>query len=78
MFPRRQPAVTLLCVAFPVNFRVDSFLLAKVSQKCSQLIHMHPAGGLASGLEIRNRSPTRQEKNDFYFNFIFRRDQKFS
>jgi hypothetical protein len=39
---------------------------------------MHPAGGLASGLEIRNRSPTRQEKNDFYFNFIFRRDQKFS
>jgi hypothetical protein len=39
---------------------------------------MHPTGGLASGLEIRNRSPTRQEKNDFSFNFIFRRDQKFS
>jgi hypothetical protein len=47
-----------------------SFLALKVSQKCSQLIHMRSCFFLASGLETRNRFQNRQEKNEkkeFYF-----------
>ena len=44
------------------------FILAdKVSQKCSQLIHMRFVPVLASGLETRNRFQNRQEKNKLYF-----------
>src|SRR6058998_2953559 len=44
------------------------FILAdKVSQKCSQLIHMRFVPVLASGLETRNRFQNRQEKNSIYF-----------
>jgi hypothetical protein len=55
-----------------------SFLLLKVSQKCSQLIHMHSCFCLASGLETRNRFQNRQEKNEQKMNFIFHHEQKFS
>jgi hypothetical protein len=41
-----------------------SFSLVKVSQKCSQLIHMRSCFFLASGLETRNRFQNRQEKNE--------------
>ena len=44
-----------------------SFSLREVSQICSQLIHTPFWAALASGLEIRNRSGKRQEKNAFYF-----------
>jgi hypothetical protein len=49
------------------NFGGCSCLPIKVSQKCSQLIHIRFVPVLASGLETRNRSQNRQEKNEFYF-----------
>lgn len=49
------------------DFRCCSFSLPKVSQKCSQLIHMRFVPVLASGLETRNPFQNRQEKNEFYF-----------
>jgi hypothetical protein len=49
------------------DFRCCSFSLLKVSQKCSQLIHMRFVPVLASGLETRNPFQNRQEKNEFYF-----------
>src|SRR6266496_3850131 len=52
--------------------------LLKVSQKCSQLIHMRSCFCLASGLETRNRFQNRQEKNELYLKFYFHRGQKFS
>jgi hypothetical protein len=50
------------------------FSPVKISQKCSQLIHMRFAPAFASGLETRNRLQNRQEKNEFYF---FGRQKKF-
>src|SRR5207249_1623845 len=44
-----------------------SFSLLKVSQKCSQLIHMRFVAAFASGLETRNPFRNRQEKNEFNF-----------
>jgi hypothetical protein len=63
-------------VQAPSVFR--SFSLLKVSQICSQLIHMRSCFCLASGLETRNRFQNRQEKNELYLKFYFHRGQKFS
>ena len=49
------------------SFRRCSFSLPQVSQTCSQLIHTPFMAALASGLEIRNRSRKRQEKNELNF-----------
>src|SRR6266581_1519429 len=49
------------------NFRCCSFSLVKISQKCSQLIHMRFVPAFASGLETRNPFRNRQEKNEFNF-----------
>src|SRR4029077_13503937 len=57
-------------IVVPGSFSSCSFSLVKVSQKCSQLIHMRSCFCLASGLETRNRFQNRQEKNEkkeFYF-----------
>jgi hypothetical protein len=54
-------------IVVPAICSSRSFSLLKVSQKCSQLIHMRSCFCLASGLETRNRSRNRQEKNEFYF-----------
>jgi hypothetical protein len=51
-----------------------SFLLIRVSQTCSQLIHMRFILVLARGLESRNSRQNRQEKKS---NFIFHRAQNF-
>jgi hypothetical protein len=63
----RQPAAHVRSVVFLGNFWCCSFSLLKVSQKCSQLIHMRFFPVLASGLEIRNQFQNRQEKNEFNF-----------
>jgi hypothetical protein len=62
-----QPAAHVRSVVFWGNFWCCSFSLLKVSQKCSQLIHMRFFPVLASGLETRNQFQNRQEKNEFYF-----------
>jgi hypothetical protein len=49
------------------SFRPRTFLLPEISQTCSQLIHTGFVVVLASGLETRNQSRKRQEKNEFYF-----------
>jgi hypothetical protein len=62
-----QPAAHGHLVVLSMNFWCCSFSPMKVSQKCSQLIHIRFVPVLASGLETRNRSQNRQEKNEFYF-----------
>jgi hypothetical protein len=62
-----QPAAHAYLVVPWGNFWCCSCLPIKVSQKCSQLIHMRFVPVLASGLETRNRFRNRQEKNEFYF-----------
>jgi hypothetical protein len=62
-----QPAAPAQSIVLPGNFWCCSFSLLKVSQKCSQLIHMRFVPVLASGLETRNPLENRQEKNEFYF-----------
>jgi hypothetical protein len=62
-----QPAPHAHLLVLSMNFWCCSFLPMKVSQKCSQLIHIRFVPVLASGLETRNRSQNRQEKNEFYF-----------
>ena len=62
-----QPAAHAHLVVLSGNYWCCSFSPIKVSQKCSQLIHMRFVPVLASGLEIRNRFQNRQEKNKFYF-----------
>jgi hypothetical protein len=62
-----QPAAHAHLVVLSVNFWCCSLSPIKVSQKCSQLIHIRFVPVLASGLETRNRSQNRQEKNEFYF-----------
>jgi hypothetical protein len=62
-----QPAAHAHLVVLSMNFWCCSFSSMKVSQKCSQLIHIRFVPVLASGLETRNRSQNRQEKNEFYF-----------
>jgi hypothetical protein len=54
-------------IVVPGSSSSRSFSQLKVSQKCSQLIHMRTCFCLASGLETRNRFQNRQEKNEFYF-----------
>jgi hypothetical protein len=49
-----QPAAHARSVVLSGNFWCCSFSLLKVSQKCSQLIHMRFVPVLASGLETRN------------------------
>jgi hypothetical protein len=67
MPPWLQPAARAQSIVCSGNLRCCSFSLLKVSQKCSQLIHMRFASVLASGLETRNPFQNRQEKNEFYF-----------
>ena len=67
MPPWLQPAARAQSVVCSGNLRCCSFSLLKVSQKCSQLIHMRFVPVLASGLETRNRFQNRQEKNSIYF-----------
>jgi hypothetical protein len=62
-----QPAAHAQLSVRPGNIRCCSFSLVKVSQGCSQLIHMRIVLALASGLETRNPLQNRQEKNEFYF-----------
>jgi hypothetical protein len=62
-----QPAAHAHSAVLSGNYWCCSFSPIKVSQKCSQLIHMRFVPVLASGLEIRNRFQNRQEKNKFYF-----------
>jgi hypothetical protein len=62
-----QPAAHAQSIVLSGNFWCCSFSLLKVSQKCSQLIHMRFVSVLASGLETRNPFQNRQEKNEFYF-----------
>ncbi len=62
-----QPAPHAQSIVRSGNFRCCSFSRLKVSQKCSQLIHMRFVPVLASGLETRNPFQNRQEKNEFYF-----------
>ena len=62
-----QPAAHAHLVVLSINFWCCSFSSMKVSQKCSQLIHIRFVPVLASGLETRNRSQNRQEKNEFLF-----------
>jgi hypothetical protein len=62
-----QPAAHAQLVVLSMNSWCCSFSPMKVSQKCSQLIHIRFVPVLASGLETRNRSQNRQEKNEFYF-----------
>src|SRR5439155_679558 len=57
-------------IVLSVNFWCSSFSLLKVSQGCSQLIHMRFVPVLASGLETRNQFKNRQEKNEFYFSSV--------
>jgi len=64
---RLQAAPHARSIVFLGNFWCRSFSLVKVSQKCSQLIHMRFVPVLASGLETRNPFWNRQEKNEFYF-----------
>jgi hypothetical protein len=64
---RLQAAAHAQLVVLSGNFSCCSFLSVKVSQKCSQVIHMRLVSILASGLEIRNQLLNRQEKNEFYF-----------
>ncbi len=73
-----QPAAHAHSVVLSGNYWCCSFSPIKVSQKCSQLIHMRFVPVLASGLETRNRFQNRQEKNKFYFslstkNFLTRK-----
>ncbi len=73
-----QPAARAHSVVLSGNYWCCSFSPIKVSQKCSQLIHMRFVPVLASGLETRNRFQNRQEKNKFYFslstkNFLTRK-----
>ncbi len=71
-------------IVVPGSFSSRSFSLLKVSQKCSQLIHMRSCFCLASGLETRNRFQNRQEKNEkkeFYFSsrtkiFLTRKEKR--
>jgi hypothetical protein len=62
-----HPSKHARSIVVPGSFASRSFLLLKVSQKCSQLIHMRSGFCLASGLETRNRFQNRQEKNEFNF-----------
>jgi hypothetical protein len=62
-----HPGKRARSIVVPGSSACGSFLVLKVSQKCSQLIHMHSGFCLASGLETRNRFQNRQEKNEFYF-----------
>jgi hypothetical protein len=62
-----QPAAHAHLAVLSGNFWSCSFSPIKVSQKCSQLIHIRFVPVLASGLETRNQSQNRQEKNEFYF-----------
>src|SRR5215203_3699126 len=48
-------------------FRYSSLLVPEISETCSQVIHTRFVVVLASGLETRNQSRKRQEKNEFYF-----------
>jgi hypothetical protein len=73
-----RPGNLACSIVVPGRSPSRSFLPLKVSQKCSQLIHMHPCFCLASGLETRNRFQNRQEKNEQKMNFIFHHEQKFS
>ena len=51
------------------SFPCCSFLVQEVSQTCSQLIHTRFVAALASGLETRNQSRKRQEKNELIFDY---------
>jgi hypothetical protein len=62
-----QPATHTHSIVLSGSFWCRSFSLLKVSQGCSQLIHMRFVPVLASGLETRNQFENRQEKNEFYF-----------
>jgi hypothetical protein len=63
----RDPLARPQSIAFLGSFCCRSFLLPEISQTCSQLIHTRFVVVLASGLETRNQSRKRQEKNEFYF-----------
>jgi hypothetical protein len=73
-----RPGKLARSIVVPGSSSSRSFLPLKVSQKCSQLIHMRSCFCLASGLETRNRFQNRQEKNEQKMNFIFHHEQKFS
>jgi hypothetical protein len=73
-----SPGGVACSIVVPGSFSSRSFWLVKVSQKCSQLIHMRSCFCLASGLETRNRFQNRQEKKVKKRNFIFHHEQKFS
>jgi hypothetical protein len=64
---RQQPCAHAQSIVPSRSLPSRSFSLLEVSQKCSQLIHMHFMATLASGLETRNQRRNRQEKNEFYF-----------
>lgn len=63
----RDPLAHPQSIVFVRSFRCRSFLLPAIFQTCSQLIHTGFVVVLASGLETRNQSRKRQEKNEFYF-----------
>jgi hypothetical protein len=65
-------------IVVPGSSSSRSLSQLKVSQKCSQLIHMRSCFCLASGLETRNRFQNPQEKKTKKQNFIFHHEQKFS
>ncbi|PYJ21330.1 MAG: hypothetical protein DME92_06925 [Verrucomicrobia bacterium] len=65
-----QSAAHTHSIVLSGNFWCSSFSLLKVSQGCSQLIHMRFVSVLASGLETRNQFKNRQEKNEFYFSSV--------
>ena len=60
--PCMRPGRLARSIVVPGSFSSRSFSLLKVSQKCSQLIHMRSCFCLASRLETRNRFQNRQEK----------------
>jgi hypothetical protein len=65
-----QSAAHAQSIVLSGDLECYSFSPVKVSQKCSQLIHMRLAPVLASGLETRNQFQNRQEKNEFYFSSL--------
>jgi hypothetical protein len=79
-----RPGRLARSIVVPGSFSSRSFSLLKVSQKCSQLIHMRSCFCLASRLETRNRFQNRQEKNEkkeFYFSprtkiFLTRKEKR--
>src|SRR6266480_133823 len=71
---RLQAAPHARSIVFLGNFWCRSFSLVKVSQKCSQLIHMRFVPVLAAGLRLEIGFEIDKKK----MNFIFHRDKKFS